>query len=285
MAGGIRTASAGKRNGRGLEEGMRKPNFLVIGAQKSGTTYLCAALARHPEVFHSTPKELLFFQRRDVTPESFDAYLREHFAAAGEQRWVGEGSAVYLQWPGALRNVRRCLGDELAIFVCLRQPTDRAVSFYLHNLRKGRLKGDERIADIDDDIRISPLKTSFYADHIGRWLDAYGDRIRFLLFDDLVSAPERFVRDATDHLGIEPLGAQIKDDAVNRGFELEWNAGALTVAGEMPAGTVRPRFTLAELEDVHARFQDDIARTSALIGRSLAHWRQMPEFTAKQANF
>ena len=262
----------------------RKPNFLVIGAQKSGTTYLCAALARHPLVFHSTPKELLFFQRADVDDASFAKYLQAHCSAAGDAPWVGEGSAVYLQWPRALANIRRHLDDDLTLFACLRQPTDRAVSFYLHNLRKGRFDGSERISEIPDDIRLSPVSTSFYGEHIARWQDAYGERLHFLLFDDLVAEPERFVRQATDVLGIAPVTA-MKDDAVNRGFSLAWEGDALTVVGDLPAGAQRPRFTRTELEDLHARFLDDIDRTAALIGRSLAPWKRLPEFTAKQANF
>lgn len=256
---------------------------MVIGAQKSGTTYLCAALTRHRDVFHSDPKELLFFQRKDIDDDAFAQYL-ENFAKAQEQRWVGEGSAVYLQWPLALENARRYLGDELKIFICLRQPTDRAVSFYLHNLRKGRFDGSERIDQVGADVRLSPVLTSYYGEHIHRWLDVYGDNVHFLLFDDLVESPESFVRQATDFLDIAPLKV-VRENAVNRGYTLAWDGESLTVDGVLPDTVQRPRFSRAQLEDLQAQFLVDIDRTAALIGQSLNHWKQLPEFTAKQANF
>jgi len=158
----------------------RQPNFLVAGAQKSGTSYLCSILARHPAVFHTTPKEPMFFQQENVTEASFASYLSSFYRDAANQPRVGEGSTIYFQWPHALQNIRRWLGPRIEIIVSLRQPTDRAVSFYLHNLRKGRIRGDERIADVGSDVRLSPVLTSLYAPHIERWLEAYGPRMQFL---------------------------------------------------------------------------------------------------------
>jgi hypothetical protein len=136
----------------------RQPNFLVAGAQKSGTSYLCSILARHPAVFHTAPKEPMFFQQENVTEASFASYLASFYRDAANQPRVGEGSTIYFQWPHALHNIRRWLGPQVEIIVSLRQPTDRAVSFYLHNLRKGRIRGDERIADVGSFCRHRSLR-------------------------------------------------------------------------------------------------------------------------------
>lgn len=255
----------------------RRPNFLVAGAQKCGTTYLCAALARHPKVFHCDPKEPLFFQRADVDKASFRTYLQSCFSGASGQEWVGEGSTVYFQWPKALPNIRRYLGDELHVFVCLRHPTERAVSFYLHNVRKGRLSGREPIGSTGKDVKMSPVLSSRYADALERWLDAYGDQLRVLRFDDLQSDPAAFVAQATDHLGIAPL-ARVPANAVNKGFDLEWRGDRLTLAGKAATMPEPPAFSRAELEDLHAMFAEDLDRTEALLGTSLRDWRVMPDF-------
>lgn len=259
----------------------RRPNFLVAGAQKCGTSFLCAALAEHPEVFHTEPKEPLFFQRRDVTHDSFSRYLDTFFKHAGNQSRVGEGSTVYFQWPRALGNIRRHLGDELKIIVCLRHPTDRAVSFYLHNLRKGRFTGTERIARVGKDVQLSPVLSSMYSTHIARWLDVFGTNVRFLLFDDLVRAPETFVAKGTDFLELARSGT-IKGTAVNKGFPLAWRDGFLEVDAPLGPGQVAPRFSRPELEDLHASFLDDIDKTASLSGLSLHEWKSMPTFTARQ---
>lgn len=263
---------------------IRRPNFLVAGAQKSGTSYLCAALARHDAVFHTDPKEPLFFQRADVTAVSFERYLARFYSGAADQPRVGEGSTVYFQWPRALENIKAHLGDDLQVIISLRHPTDRAVSFYLHNLRKGRITGSERICDIGDDIRMSPVLSSRYASHLERWFEAYGDKVMILRFDDLLASPTDFVARATSFLGIEPMG-EVNRKAVNKGYGLAWREGCLTLDAPVEPGQVAPSFSMSELEDLHALFMDDIDRTQALLGVSLDGWKSMPEFTARQAGW
>lgn len=267
-----------------LQMKIRRPNFLVAGAQKCGTSYLCAVLARHGSVFHTDPKEPLFFQRPDVTAETFENYLANFYSGARDQSRVGEGSTVYFQWPRALENIKSHLGDDLKIIISLRQPTDRAVSFYLHNLRKGRIKGSERICDIGDDLRMSPVLSSLYASHLERWFDAYGDKVKVLRFDDLLASPTAFVQQATMFLGIEPMG-EINRKAVNKGYGLVWREDCLTLDAPDQAGQGIPCFTKSELEDLHSLFLDDIDRTQALLGVPLGEWKSMPEFTAKQAGW
>jgi hypothetical protein len=263
---------------------IRRPNFLVAGAQKCGTSYLCAVLARHHDVFHTDPKEPLFFQRPDVSAASFEQYLVKFYSGAGEQARVGEGSTVYFQWPNALENIRTYLGDDLKIIISLRHPTDRAVSFYLHNLRKGRVTGSEPICNIGGDVRMSPVLSSMYADHLERWLDAYGDRVKVLRFDDLLASPTEFVEQATDFLGLQSLGT-VNTKAVNKGFGLVWRDSLLTLETPDPASDRTASFTMTELEDLHDLFQRDIERTQALLGTPLDAWKKMPEFTAKQSGW
>lgn len=263
---------------------IRRPNFLVAGAQKCGTSYLCAALARHSDVFHSEPKEPLFFQKADVNADNFVNYLQTYFSDALDQPRVGEGSTVYFQWPNALENIRKCLGSEVKIMISLRHPTDRAVSFYLHNLRKGRLIGTERICDTGTDVRSSPVLSSMYASHLERWLEVYGEQVKILRFDDLLAAPTRFVEQATSFLGLSAPSA-ISEAAVNRGFGLVWKDGRLTLDTAGPSDELTPSFSMSELEDLHALFIDDVEKTEALLGVSLATWKKMPDFTAKQSGW
>ncbi len=262
---------------------MKKPNFLVVGVQKAGTTYLCGKLQRHKDVFMSNPKELLFFQKRDVTDEMFKSYLSEYFSNAKEEQYIGEGSAIYLQWPNAFENIQKYLDKDLKIIICLRQPTDRALSFYLHNYKKGRFDGSENILNVGADIRLSPVQSSMYAPYIKKWLEVYGDNVSFQLFDDLLDSPTGFIRTATDFLGLEPM-PKVDEGAVNKGFSLIWKDDYLTLNIEETDKKL-PVFTMNQLEELHALFLDDIEETEKLIGRSLEHWKKMPEFTAKQKNW
>jgi hypothetical protein len=264
---------------------MKKPNFLIIGVQKAGTTYLSGKLKNHLDVFVSDPKELLFFQKTDIGEQDFNTYLECYFSKVNQKKYINESSAIYLQWPNALENIKKFLGTDIKIIVCLRQPTDRAVSFYLHNYKKGRFSGSESILDVaKGDIRLSPVESSFYAPYIQKLLHLFKpDNISFQLFDDLLDSPQDFVNQATDFLSISQL-PKINEKAVNKGFELVWENDSLTLNKGME-GKETPVFDKSTLEKLHSIFQEDIDKTAKLIGRDLSHWKEMPEFSAKQKNW
>ena len=259
----------------------RKPNFLVIGAQKAGTTYLCAGLTRHPDVYFSDPKELMFFnQPQPIGQEDFNAYLERHFAGAAERRWVGEGSTTYFQWPRALPRIREYLGDELRIILCLRHPVEKALSFYLHNWRKGRLKGDESILEFDrNDVENSPLGTSFYANHLERWLDVFGrDGIHVMRFDLLRENRLRFLQSATEFLGVSPLRAA-SEEIVNPGPQLKMSGNHLVVRRSAKQDSrLQPRFTMDDVARLQSLFGEDIERTEQLLSMDLSAWKRLPDF-------
>ena len=264
-------------------EELKKPNVLIVGVQKAGTTFLCAKLADHQQVFFSNPKELLFFQKNNLTQKDFYHYINENFSEANNERYIAEGSTVYLQWPNALANIQNYLDKNLKIIVCLRHPTDRALSFHLHNYKKGRFKGHEDILKTGKNINLSPTLSSMYSEHIERWLDVYGENMTFILFDDLLKSPTKFVKQATDFLGLKPL-QNISEQAVNKGYSLIWKNDKLTL--NLPEqNRPLPTFEKSQLEQLHELFLKDIEKTEKLIGQSLCHWKNMPEFTAKQKSW
>src|SRR5579859_7000316 len=64
----------------------RQLDFIVIGAQKSGTTALFEYLRRHPELALPEAKEVPYFSHDANYRRDFDEYLRKAFAFAGEGR-------------------------------------------------------------------------------------------------------------------------------------------------------------------------------------------------------
>ena len=256
---------------------MSQPNFLVIGAQKAGTTYLCSCLAKHQDVYFSNPKELMYFNKKGVNQVTFKNYLEDHFSPVSGEKWVGEGSTTYLQWPLALRNIKKFLGLNLKIFICLRHPVEKAISFYIHNWRRERLTGNESILDFGmDSISLSPYKTSEYASHIQRWLKVYDrEQIQFLLFDTLVGSNRKFIQRATDFLEIPEL-KNIDSKKINAGFPVVMVDEYLVVKADAQGGQVVPRFALSDLEEMQRKFNKDISRTETLIDMDLASWKKLP---------
>jgi len=111
------------------------PDFLFIGAQKSGTTSLYEYIGQHPQIIPSSKKEVHFF---DTKYYKGRRWYRSHFPARSQlqQKITGEASPSYLFYPGAAQRIRRSL-PEAKLLVLLRDPVDRAISSYYHQQRKG----------------------------------------------------------------------------------------------------------------------------------------------------
>ena len=117
-----------------------QPNFMVVGAAKSGTTSLCNYLAQHPQVFVTNPKEPHFFVKEKPigkTVRTWEEYL-ELYDGAEKFQARGEGSVGYLYcWEEASARIKEFL-PSCKIIIILRNPIERAYSMYWHNVRDGR---------------------------------------------------------------------------------------------------------------------------------------------------
>lgn len=111
----------------------RLPDFVVIGAQKAGTTSLHEALAQHPAVMLPAVKELHYFTLHSEQPLSWYA---AHFADAQAGQLCGEATPYYLFHPAVAQRLARCLPDSRLI-VLLRDPVARTLSHYFHAVRRG----------------------------------------------------------------------------------------------------------------------------------------------------
>jgi len=258
---------------------MAVPNLFILGAQKAGTTYLGKSFAAHPDIFFSEPKELLFFHRQDVSDEGFARYKKKYFSDVGDATWIAEGSTTYLQWPEALSNIRRYIPGRPKFIVCMRQLTEKSVSFFIHNWRRDRYAAGTRITDtVPMQIALSPRETGLYAPSIKRWFELYPrEDFCFLNFDWLREDPAKFVGKATDFLGVSPAD-HIPDKLVNAGLPLKWQGDKLTIASGMAEHQQRPIFAPEELRKLHEMFLPDVAETEELTGLDLSAWRKMPTF-------
>jgi Sulfotransferase domain len=110
------------------------PDFLVIGAQKAGTTALYAYLHWHPGITGPSWKEVSFFDRHWWRGE---AWYRGQFPLRSGRRLVGEASPSYLFHPLAPERVRSLVPDAKLVAL-VRDPVDRAYSHYQHEVALGR---------------------------------------------------------------------------------------------------------------------------------------------------
>lgn len=179
----------------------RMPNLFVVGAPKSGTTGLHAALARAPQAFMSPVKEPGFFSSDRQFQRGTEHYLRSYFADAASHRLRGESTPWYLYSERACARIGELLANHPPqIVIMLRRPTDRAYSMYLDQQRVGNERREfitaveEEIKQIEsgelrDDVRQRYLWCGRYSSHLRRWREAFGDeRVHIHLTDDLRSS-------------------------------------------------------------------------------------------------
>ncbi len=210
---------------------MTLPNYLVIGAQKSATSSLCALLGQHPDVFMCEPKEPYFFSHDEIFAKGM-AWYESLFEAGSPAAAVGEGSTTYTQhhlYPYAPARIAEALPDAKLVFMA-RHPLDRIVSHWMHL----RTKGGRETLPLSEAVRARPE----YLDHSAytRQLDLYrahypADRIHLMLFDEFKSDPESAVRGCLAFLGGDP-GAWIPEDATR--------AHHSSASGRADTGLLRP---------------------------------------------
>lgn len=115
-----------------------RPDFIIAGIQKGGTSTLHSWLARHPQVKRPAIKEVHYF---DWEYGRGQDWYRAHFpltiGRAARPRWItGEASPLYMFDPRAAARIARDLPDVKLIFL-LREPAARAYSHYRHNVERG----------------------------------------------------------------------------------------------------------------------------------------------------
>jgi hypothetical protein len=210
------------------------PEFLVIGAQKSGTSSLYHYLAQHPGIAMSRVKETHYFDLHHQRGERWD---RSHFPLRPGAR-VGENSPYYLAHPRAAERIRAALPGARLIAL-LRNPTERALSHYFHEVRKGReslpiadaLAGEEARTAGEwerlrhDDTYHSPVHRAFsykqrsrYAEQLGPYLERF-ERSQLLVLqsEDLFAEPAATLARICAFLDVEPLAGTANWSAHNVG--------------------------------------------------------------------
>lgn len=173
------------------------PTFLFIGPDKTGSSWLYEILAAHPHVYVPAVKDIQFFDW--YYDRGWDWY-RSFFAEAPATALAcGELSHNYLFSRDAAERIHRDL-PSVRLLTCLREPVSRTLSHYLFMVRSGRTRMPfEEALDAFPEL----VHNSLYATHLAPYLERFtGDRLKVLLYDELVADPHGFARDVFDHLGV-----------------------------------------------------------------------------------
>lgn len=173
------------------------PNFLIIGAEKGGTTWLYEKLRRHPEVYMPRVKELYFFNNDGGEGKTREWY-EKHFEAAPA---VGEATPKYMYDEHAPRRIADMVPD-MKLIVCLRHPTDRVHSHYW--MDRGVGKVDCSFNKVVRKRREPYIRNGLYGEQLDRYL-SYFDRDQFLILisEEVFSAPSASLNRICSFLGVD----------------------------------------------------------------------------------
>ncbi len=281
------------------------PDFLVIGAYKSGSTAIHDVLDAHPGVFVSAkgPSFFAFDEAPAIdrplpsgAVRDWDSY-RALFADAPEGSVRGEVSPEYLANPWSCDRIRARV-PEARLVAILRNPVERAFSDYLMYVRDGLEQEDfGRALDEQEERRRAGTPTGYYVETglYGRQLRPYfeafpRERIQVHLFEDFAGDPDAVLERLFVFLGVDPELGEAPERAANvSGVPRNALVGAAVRGGRRVAPLLpqrarrRAKSALArgldrpDLAPEHRRrlvevYREDVAELERLLERPLGHW-------------
>ncbi len=126
------------RDSNKIESSPKKPDFLIIGVLKCGTSSLYEYLTQHPKIVPALQKELYYFNRKSQIGEiHWDWYLSNFMSTANNDSFLtGEATPTYISCQGTAQKVFDSLPN-INLIVLLRNPVDRIISQYFYNVNRG----------------------------------------------------------------------------------------------------------------------------------------------------
>jgi hypothetical protein len=223
------------------------PDFLIIGAAKSGTTALFKAIGRHPHVFSPTRKEPRFFayagnppmfhgpggaaNAREVCHD--EANYLKLFKNCGPHQLAFEASTEYLANESAPETAAKYV-PSTRLVVVLRHPVERAFSHYLHL----RSEGVETCASFKEAWDSCQLRRTagwrpvfdyksrgFYGAQLTRWAKHFSpEKFLILFYEDWLSRPTEVLCRTWKHVGLEPMNNPIvtRENVSSRQPRWQW---------------------------------------------------------------
>jgi hypothetical protein len=221
------------------------PSALIIGAQKSGTTSLFNYLVRHPDVLPSLRKEVHYF---DFNYDRGLNWYRAHFPYTHQLRGgtlTLDASPYYQVHPLVPQRAAELLPD-VKLVALLRNPVDRALSHYQHEVRGGREtlsfaeaieKEPERLAGEEKRLREDPsyysynhhrysyMQRGLYVEQLRRWVEHFPrSQLLVLQAESLFRAPAEVTGEVYRFLGLPPHKLELKKPFVQVGYDRQMPA-------------------------------------------------------------
>lgn len=189
------------------------PNFLVIGANRSGTTYLKRNLESHPDIFMANASytgDIHFFNSTHPANNWSNGigWYEDLFSKRKAEKCVGEKSSLYLSDPKAAERIKATI-PHAKIIVILRNPIETAYSYYWFDKAKipaemsfiEACKASKAALPLLEESLLHP---GFYYKHLSKYLGLFNrEQMEIVLFDDLINRPVALIKTLYKFLGVD----------------------------------------------------------------------------------
>ncbi|MBU0730974.1 MAG: sulfotransferase [Proteobacteria bacterium] len=205
---------------------MPLPNFFIIGAPRSGTTYMHNCLKQHPQIFFPIIKEPSFFSYDKNNPKIVELYSKldaayghklirsmdeyaNLFIDVKDKSSIGESSTNYLYFPNTAQNIYKHV-PTAKIIVSLRNPVDALYSIctwaYMYKFIYTpffNLSIKEQLNTINEFDRFY-FNPYFYYKYLSEYLSVFDrSRIKIVIFEEWIKEPEKCIPEIFNFLELD----------------------------------------------------------------------------------
>ncbi len=280
-----------KISGEGLNTGLLV-DFMLIGAQKSGTTSLSYQLAQHPQISFCKHKEPNFFSKTFDWQGHIDEYHGLYERSQG--KIYGEGSTTYSWLPEYPETPYRlhAYNPNLKLIYIMRQPVDRTISHYTHHLLRARTKHSKEREVFEDPTYINHSR---YSVQIRPYLELFPrENILLIVFEEYAKNILSALYQIANHIGVDSSCFDHVDltpqyQTMNRTGDKKIKKLLTPLARLFPLrfrNALRGPFVYklpSRIEfPIHTKkllwrfLEDDVRETEKIMGRRIDSWHTLP---------
>jgi hypothetical protein len=233
--------------------------FIGIGAQKCGTTWLYEHLLEHPQLQFPAGKETHFWDQSRPKGVSIDLWL-DQFRGARRNAKVGEITPAYSFLEEERIKEMFGVAPHLRLFLSVRNPMGRAWSHALMALGRAEMLIHEASDQwfLDHFHSEGSRSRGDYPRCINTWRSVFPpSSLQIIVFDDICNAPRKVLTDLATHLGVD---GSFYDSVPQAKLELAVFQG--------PGDPIRPSL----LPYLRELYEPVIMELSDMIDRDLSHW-------------
>jgi len=250
---------------RGKLKKINQLDFVLAGAQKSGTTALHYFLTKHPNIVMGDRQEMHFFDNEEIfsRPVNYEL-LHQCFPLVPGSTRAGECTPIYIYWKPAMERIWK-YNPKIKLLLILRNPVDRAFAHW--NMQ--RFKGREQLDFLDavkeeknrateaaplQSRRYSYVDRGFYAEQLERVFKFFPrEQVKIIKFEEFRDKKSEMLNATFCFLGVKPSVPLPDKDRNIVPYERE--------------------MTPEERKHLYTIFADEIAKVERLLGWNCADWR------------